>query len=227
MLRILQSRWGLIIVRFLWNFNFFVMPKKRVRHHVNPLADRTEHYFDGFENNHPIIVDIGADHGEFTYALLEKWGEKKNFILFEIRKPRAMQLRRKFSNYTNVAIFDGDAVRNFANVLKPSVLRGVTIEEIYINFPDPWFKERHKKRRIIKKEFLIAVRQWLSCETKWYFQTDQKTLFDETVEVLEDVGGIDVNFLNNSPHGVMTKWEKAKIVEGKKIYRMCFSFTCE
>ncbi|PID52016.1 MAG: hypothetical protein CR972_03880 [Candidatus Moraniibacteriota bacterium] len=198
------------------------MVQNRVRHHVNPLADRTEHRFSGFGNDKPIIVDIGADRGEFSEKLVYLFGEEKNFIVCEIRKPLARKLEKKFESYKNVVVFDGDMVRNFENILKPSVDSNILIEEIYINFPDPWFKERHKKRRIIHKAFLESVQRWISPQTKWIFQTDQKQLFDETVEVLKEIENSELHFFDESPYGYTTKWEDAKVSAGNRIYRVFF-----
>lgn len=200
------------------------MAKRRIRHHVNPLADMTEHYFDGFDNDRPIIVDIGADRGEFTSQILAKFGETKNFIVCEIRKPLAEKLRVKFEKYHNVVVFDGDITRNFEHIIKPSVDRGVKIEEIYINFPDPWFKDRHKKRRVITEGFVHNVIDWVPAQTQWIFQTDQKQLFDETKEMLQSVKGISIVNFDTPPHHATTKWENAKIVQGGTIYRMKFYF---
>lgn len=198
--------------------------QKRVRHHVNPLADQTEHNFDGFDNDNPVIVDIGADRGEFVQQLLEKSGTTKNFLVLEIRKPLAQRLHDKFENYNNIIVFDGDATRNFESLLKSSIDKGVLIEEIYINFPDPWFKERHKKRRVINEKFLTDVQVWIQPKTKWIFQTDQKPLFDETVEILQNIDGIKIEFFDTPPHKATTKWEDAKVVSGDKIYRLSFHF---
>ncbi|MCK4635597.1 MAG: hypothetical protein KAT32_01940 [Candidatus Moranbacteria bacterium] len=197
------------------------MAKKRVRHHVNPLADLTEYSFQGFENNNPIIIDVGADHGEFIEGLLKKFSDEKNFIVFEIRKPLAEKLREKFSEYKNVIVFDGDANRNFENIVRPCLEKS-EVEEIYVNFPDPWFKARHKKRRFVNEGFLQSIKDWMSSSTEWIFQTDQKKLFEDTLEVLENVGIDRIEFFKNSLYDLQTKWEKAKIKEDSEIYRMRF-----
>lgn len=200
------------------------MHKKRVRHHVNPLADRTEHAFAGFGNARPIVMDIGADRGEFVAQLAEQWGATKNFIVCEIRKPMARKLVERFRGYDNVRVFDGDATRNVRALLQPSLDAGVTVEEIYINFPDPWFKERHKKRRVLTERFVQDVRMWIPPQTRWIFQTDQQHLFAETVEMLR-ANGIVPTFFDTPPHGATTKWENAKIADGKKIYRCMFTLS--
>jgi tRNA (guanine-N7-)-methyltransferase len=197
---------------------------KRVRHHVNPLSDLTQHKFDGFDNDNPIIVDVGADRGEFSEKLIQRFGDTKNFIILEIRKPLAKRLKVKFSKYDNVVIFDGNANRNFEQILRPSINKGILIEKIYINFPDPWFKKRHKKRRVINEKFLEQIKNWIQPQTKWIFQTDQKQLFKDTVEMLENLAYIEIEFFDKSPYDIITKWEKAKIAQGFKINRIQFNF---
>ena len=198
------------------------MAKKRVRHHVNPLSDLTEHSFGGFDNAKPIIMDIGADRGEFIEKLLLKFGDTRNFIVCEIRKPLAERLQKKFEDHNNVIVFDGDIVRNFAQIVKPSVDKGIIIEEIFINFPDPWFKAKHKKRRVINEKFLSDLKGWIPSEAKWIFQTDQQKLFEETIAILQSAENIHIEFFDASPHGATTKWEDAKVLQGENIKRLSF-----
>ena len=199
--------------------NFMTKKKRRVRHHVNPLSDLTEHSFAGFQNGKPIIVDVGADHGEFIEGLLEIFGEEKNFIIFEIRKPLAEKLRENFFQDKNVVVFNGDANRNFKNIIQPCLIKS-EIEEIYINFPDPWFKAKHKKRRFINEKFLQSIKSWVPTSTQWIFQTDQKQLFEETLKILKTLQVNEIYFFENTPYNLPTKWEKAKHKEANKIYRM-------
>lgn len=97
---------------------------KRIRTHVNPLSIQKEHTFNGFENTNPIFIDVGAYKGEFMEQLSQKFPEH-NYLLFEIRKPIALKLEEKYGDRPNFAIFDGDAGRNFKNILQPSLNKGV------------------------------------------------------------------------------------------------------
>ncbi len=196
------------------------MPK-RVRAHVNPLSITHEYHFEGFENNNPLIIDVGACKGEFTETLLQKFPEK-NFILFEIRVPLAEKLRKKFLNFPNVVVFQGDAGRNFKNIVTPSLDRGIKIEEIFINFPDPWFKEKHKKRRFINPNFLTEITGYIPGDTKFVFQTDQEFLFEETLETLKESDFDQIEFFSEPPYGIKTDWETATTKLGRSIWRMKF-----
>ncbi len=197
------------------------MSPRRVRNHVNPLAILKEYKFAGFANKNPIMVEVGSCKGEFITEIIAK-NPSKNFILFEIRVPLANKLREKFKDFSNVVVFDGDAGRNFREILLPSIQNGVSIEQIFVNFPDPWFKDKHKKRRFINEKFLANCAEWLPTETEFVFQTDQEFMFQETLEVLKNSAYQNIEFFDDSIHGVPTHWEKQKLLEGAKIWRMKF-----
>lgn len=199
------------------------MPK-RVRAHVNPLSITHETHFEGFSNTAGIFVDVGAYKGEFIDQLSEKFPQN-NFLCLEIRKPVAQKLREKFAERDNFAVFDGDAGLNFQNLLGPSLKKGVKIEAVTVNFPDPWFKEKHKKRRFINEKFLEHLATWFPKKSPIIFQTDQEFLFRETEEVLDIFGEkIDREYFTDSAFGISTDWESTKMEQGEKIFRMKFWF---
>ncbi len=195
---------------------------KRVRNHVNPLAYRDKYFFDGFNNNKEIIVDIGSYRGEFGERLLEKFGDSKNFIFFEIREVYKKYLEEKFSDKKNVKIFGGNAGMNLKNVLLKSINNEVKIEKIFINFPDPWFKKRHHKRRVVNKYFLDDLKDWIKTETEIIFQTDQKELFDWTLDLVKNDSFYDFKIFDRPFWNIRTYWEEMKIKDGKEIYRFVF-----
>jgi len=199
---------------------------KRIRNHVNPLAYEDEMSFSGFGNKSPIIVDIGSYRGEFGAKLVDKFeseNEKRNFIFFEIRKPFVKYLKQLFEGRENVKIFGGNAGKNLENILKPSIEKGVKIEKIFINFPDPWFKKKHYKRRVITAEFLEDLQKWLPTETDIIFQTDQKKLFKWTEKVVRKNGFFKIEKFKKPIWGITTYWEDMKVKEKNKIWRMKIS----
>lgn len=193
---------------------------KRIRNHVNPLAYTEEFFFNGFDNKKNIIVDIGSYRGEFGEKLLEKFGDEKNFIFFEIRKPFFEYLEKIFQRHKNVKIFSGDAGRNLKNILELSIKKGVKIEKIFINFPDPWFKEKHKKRRLISEKFLKDLESWIPSETEIIFQTDQAKLFFETRKIIKKNQNFKIKYFWKAIWGISTYWEEMKKKESKIIWRM-------
>lgn len=198
------------------------MANKRTRNHVNPLSILKDHTFDGFGNDKPIFVDVGAFRGEFMDRLSEKFPDH-NYLLFEIRTPIAKKLEANFGDRPNFAIFDGDAGRNFRAILQPCMDQGAKIEKIFVNFPDPWFKDRHKKRRFINPKFLAEVATWIPKETIFVFQTDQKFVFEETLEALQESAYTNITQFEGSAYGIPTDWEQAKLDAGDEINRMEFT----
>ncbi|MCR5608564.1 MAG: tRNA (guanosine(46)-N7)-methyltransferase TrmB, partial [Lachnospiraceae bacterium] len=96
----------------------------------------------------------------------------------------------------------------------------------YLNFSDPWPKERHAKRRLTSKEFLKRYSNILKKEGSVIFKTDNDELFDFS---LEEVKIADWDFvsvtrdLHNSQYvegNVMTEYESRFVEEGKSINRM-------
>ena len=195
---------------------------KRTRTHSNPLANLQEIHFEGFGNDNPIFVDVGAFKGEFMEKLAEKF-PNHNFICFEIRTPIAEALKEKFKDKPNFRVFEGDAARNFKNILEPCLNEGASIEQIFVNFPDPWFKDRHKKRRFITTKFCNDLAQWFPAKTEIVFQTNKQFLFEETLEYLKETPYKGINQFEGSVHGIPTDWETAKLAKGEKIWRMKFT----
>ncbi len=192
-------------------------PPKRIRKHVNPLAVQQMVSFSGFKNEAPIIIDVGAGTGTFADGLLKKF-PTKNYLLFEIRLPMVERLRQKFKNQQNVVALDGNAGLNFKGIIEP--LQN-NLESVFINFPDPWPKAKHHKRRFVNEKWLQQTYAWINSRVMFYFQTDFADLFADTLELITE-SDFDFEIFKNSPHGVQTHWEKAKMEERKEIFRVKF-----
>ena len=188
---------------------------RRVRKHVNPLSVQAEFAFDGFKNNQKTFVDVGAGHGVFAKGLREKF-KNHNLVLFEIRLPINKKLQEAFTREPNVQVFSGDAGRNFHSICGKLDLAGV-----FINFPDPWPKDRPKKTRFVNEKWLTETHEWIKPGVPFYFQTDHAGLFADTMEVLKD-SDFEIEKYAESPFGIQTHWESAKIAEGSEIFRVRF-----
>ena len=74
----------------------------------------------------------------------------------------------------------------------------------------------------MNEKFLNACGEWLPADTTFVFQTDQEFLFNETKEELVNTPYEIVEIFESSAHGIPTHWEKQKLLEGDKIWRMRF-----
>lgn len=131
--------------------------QKRVRQHVNPLKSAHQRLLDLPERwpaevfaqpNNPAHLDVGSARGEFCLALAASRPEL-NVVGLEIRHAFADAAKREADTLglRNAAFFACNA-----SVQTPSLLEALCggLRSVTISFPDPWFKERHKKRRVLQ-----------------------------------------------------------------------------
>jgi tRNA (guanine-N7-)-methyltransferase len=204
------------------------MPRVRVHQHVNPLAK----YFrelpikplllrDVFANpDLPLHLDIGCGRGRF---LLEMAGvaRKQNFLGVEIREPLVIEAvdigRRK--NLKNLhyefcnATFDLEVL---LEKIPPETLSCVTIQ-----FPDPWFKKRHAKRRMVRDQLVETIAKRLAADGTVFVQTDVEFLAEEMSGLFIE-SGFRRSGLEANPFRVKTEREIS--VENRRlpIYRSLF-----
>jgi tRNA (guanine-N7-)-methyltransferase len=120
-----------------------------------------------FNDNKPLNIEIGIGNGEFIthYALMRP---HENFIGFEVFRKifRKAISRVQRNNLTNVRLIHYDA--SFFVPLLPDN----AVSNIYVNFPDPWPKKKHNKRRLLRSEFLKVVKDKLIPGGHLYIATD-------------------------------------------------------
>ena len=136
-----------------------------------------------FENDHPLHLEIGTGKGRFIMQLAQEHPEinyigieKYSSVLLRcLEKQEELQLQ-------NLVFIRGDA-----ELLNTYFAEG-EIEKIYLNFSDPWPKERHAKRRLTHrnnlKEFFDVMRPGGVIE----FKTDNDDLFEFSIGEIEDQG---------------------------------------
>ena len=136
-----------------------------------------------FGNQQPIHLEIGMgkgkfihtmamEHPEINYLGIEKYS---TVLLRAVQKMEAMEL-------PNLKFLRMDA-EEITQVFGPG-----EVDRIYLNFSDPWPKDRHAKRRLPSKEFLARYDQILAKDGWIEFKTDNRALFDFAVEELEPAG---------------------------------------
>ena len=100
------------------------------------------------------------------------------------------------------------------------------VDRIYLNFSDPWPKDRHAKRRLTSTRFLERYNNILTPEGRVMFKTDNKDLFDFSLEQVEEAGWILENHTYDLHHSeynegnVMTEYEEKFSAKGNPICRL-------
>jgi tRNA (guanine-N7-)-methyltransferase len=142
-----------------------------MRQHTNPLAFLEPIKAD--LGNGPFIVDVGCGKGDLLLELARSFLEKK-FVGIEIRHLMAKLTKERFAEIPNVTILQGNASISMAALFKPG-----SVEQIFIGFPDPWMKNRYKKRTLFTPQFLEESYEVLMPKGKLFVQTDNEELFNE------------------------------------------------
>ena len=106
------------------------------------------------------------------------------------------------------------------------------IDRIYLNFPDPWPKDRHAKRRLTSDRFLPLYARWLAPGGQLHMKTDNTSLFRWSLEQLE-AGGWQILFQSDDWHAepesaedVRTEYEIQFSSQGKKIHKLTAMRIC-
>ena len=100
------------------------------------------------------------------------------------------------------------------------------VAKIYLNFSDPWPKDRHAKRRLTSRQFLERYDRFLVQDGSIQFKTDNRSLFDFSLEEIKDTGWIldecsfDLHSDGPAPNNVMTEYEEKFFRKGNPICRL-------
>lgn len=151
--------------------------------HEEGLQERPGTWHDLFGNPHPIHVEIGMGKGKFIHTMAKEHPEI-NYV--GIEKYSAVLLRAvqkmEQEELPNLKFIRMDA-EEIDKVFAPG-----EVARIYLNFSDPWPKDRHAKRRLPSREFLGRYDRILEKGGHVEFKTDNRGLFDFAVEELEPAG---------------------------------------
>ena len=136
-----------------------------------------------FGNDKPIHIEIGMGKGKFIHEMARLHPEI-NYIGIEKYSSvllRALQ-KMEAEPLDNLLFIRMDA-ENIAEVFAED-----EVDRIYLNFSDPWPKDRHAKRRLPSKEYLARYNLFLKKDGVLEFKTDNRGLFDFALEELEPAG---------------------------------------
>ncbi|EEE39621.1 tRNA (guanosine(46)-N7)-methyltransferase TrmB [Prochlorococcus marinus] len=206
-----------------------------MRQHVNPLSSNfnkieripslSEMFGDSKLNLH---LDIGCAAGEFLFDLASvntSW----NYLGIEIREKLVKNAKLKVfeREIKNLYFVFGNANNILNDVQSKYIIRN--IKSISFNFPDPWFKKRHYKRRVIQPEFINVLSNELQKGTLIFIKTDVKELFDYMDRTISSnfyfkkIDKKDFNYSESfNPNKVKTNRENYVIVNQLNIFERIY-----
>ncbi|MCI8627699.1 MAG: tRNA (guanosine(46)-N7)-methyltransferase TrmB [Lachnospiraceae bacterium] len=174
-----------------------------------------------FGNGNPIQIEIGMGKGQFLTELARQ-NPEINYVGIEKYSSvliRAIE-KRSQEDLPNLLFVRMDAEHIH------EVFGEEEVERIYLNFSDPWPKDRHAKRRLTSKEFLARYEKCLKRDGDIQFKTDNKELFEFSLEQAAEAGWEtrEVTYdLHHSAYlegNVMTEYEERFSAQGNPICRM-------
>ncbi|WP_087972132.1 tRNA (guanosine(46)-N7)-methyltransferase TrmB [Oceanobacillus rekensis] len=198
---------------------------KENEHIVIPNAiDNKGEWQSIFKNGHPIHIEVGTGKGQFLVGMARQHPEI-NFIGIEVSKSVIVSAAEKVldSGVENLLLLNEDAAD-----LREMFTEN-EIATIYLNFSDPWPKNRHEKRRLTYRTFLEQYKVVLDPKGKVIFKTDNRELFEYSLVSFNEFGmkleevNLDLHAIED-PLNVMTEYEEKFAAKGQVIYRSRASF---
>tara|TARA_Y100001978_G_scaffold161842_1_gene148227 strand:+ start:508 stop:1137 length:630 start_codon:yes stop_codon:yes gene_type:complete len=206
-----------------------------MRQHVNPLSK----YFQEVESipkidqifkypNLPTHLDIGCASGNFLFQLAEQ-NKNWNYLGIEIREKLIINAKSKLEDKDihNLYFIFGNA----DNLIKNWIFQfpEENLKSASINFPDPWFKKKHHKRRIIQTKFLNRLSLIMSKDSLLFIKSDVEELHQymnfviSSTLIFEKVKNKKVNYVETyNPSKIKTEREKYAISKKLLIYETIY-----
>ncbi|WP_156288574.1 tRNA (guanosine(46)-N7)-methyltransferase TrmB [Oceanobacillus salinisoli] len=179
-----------------------------------------------FKNDKPIHIEVGTGKGQFIVGMAKQYPDI-NFIGIEVAKSiivtAAQKVLDSIPEHDNILLLNENA-NDLREMFDENEVAG-----IYLNFSDPWPKNRHEKRRLTYKTFLEQYQKILDPSGQVIFKTDNRGLFEYSLVSLTDYGmkleevNLDLHAIDD-PTNVMTEYEERFSAKGQPIYRLKASF---
>ncbi|MBM7621375.1 tRNA (guanine-N7-)-methyltransferase [Bacillus tianshenii] len=172
-----------------------------------------------FGNSNPIHIEVGTGKGTFITEMA-KANPDINYIgieLFESVIVKALE-RAVTADIPNVKLLNVDAKK------LTEIFEKGEVNQVYLNFSDPWPKGRHEKRRLTYKDFLDLYKTVLVEQGEIHFKTDNRGLFEYSLMSFSSYGlllkYVSLDLHNSDYEGnIMTEYEEKFSSLGQPIYR--------
>lgn len=189
---------------------------------VSFSEEETVSFSDIFGNHNPVHMEIGAGKGDFITTLARQ-NPDINYLAFE-----------KVADVIAIAATKAEGIQNlrFANVdaeIIDRIFPKNSISRIYLNFSDPWPKERHRKKRLTHQIFLEKYKKLLTDAGEIHFKTDNQKLFRFTLLETKEFGMkwelVSFDLHHEHPeNNIMTEYERRFSEQGYPIQKLIARF---
>lgn len=178
-----------------------------------------------FGKKAPLHIEVGMGKGQFLMKLAQL-NPDVNYVGIEMYSSVLLRAVQKMEEnpLANLRFIRMDA-REIEDVFAKG-----EVDKIYLNFSDPWPKDRHAKRRLPSRQFLARFDQILKADGNLEFKTDNKDLFAFAEEEVEPAGW-HIDAITYDLHhdevmnqgNIMTEYEEKFSSKGNPIYKYIIS----
>lgn len=168
--------------------------RMRPKKNRDKRMERVEHLFvvtdengvvnidSSFENEGELFLEIGCGKGAFITGLAEQYPDKRLLAVELVQDVLMMAMEKAEREGKSIRFLNANA-ENIADIIPHG-----SVSRLYLNFSDPWPKKRNAKRRLTSPLFLEKYKKILAPEGKIFFKTDNKGLFDYSLESFVENG---------------------------------------
>jgi tRNA (guanine-N7-)-methyltransferase len=175
-----------------------------------------------FGNERPVEIEVGFGKGLFLLESSQTQPDV-NFLGIEIIRKYQLFTATRIAkrNLTNVRLMCADA----RHVLSAQMPAG-SVQAVHVYFPDPWWKNRHQKRRLFTPEFAAACERVLKADCRLWLISDVETYFHLMIETLASRTKLVQEEWPETPDEAgRTNFERKYRKEGRPIYRAVYRKT--
>lgn len=175
-----------------------------------------------FGAERPLILEIGFGYGHFLEFLHQRHPDS-SIIGLEVNNECLVRMEKAIPRKAmhNVRVVHSRAETALHHLFIPE-----SLTRIYINFPDPWFKTRHARRRLMQRDTLDAMVNRLVPGGKLYLATDIIAYAEMSAKLLADTPGLtnqfDTPWVHAMPDRIVTKYERKAREQGRACYYFAY-----
>lgn len=171
-----------------------------------------------FGREAPLIIEIGPGMGE-SLAPMAAARPEANVLAFEVYRPAIARILAKLdkAGAENVRVIQANAVDGLRQVAPEA-----GIAELWMFFPDPWHKSKHRKRRLLNHDFADLVASRLQPGAIWRLATDWADYAEQMVEVLDAEPGLHGGVVERWAQRPVTRFERRGVAAGREVTDLAY-----